>query len=368
MNRFLSQKLRFYSFLCISLLLFVHGYNLQETYLQPYSLVNEPTTFTTFFEYYVANGLLRFRIPLLFIISGYIFSLQDTRPYWGRIGKRFNTLMIPFFIWSAMGLLMTFIWQQFPVTARAVLESQLDQFNDNRPYSAFGVIDILKRWLLAPVSFQLWFIRSLFFYNMLYPLLKKAVLKFPLPWFVILFILTILKFGILFFEAQGMLFFSLGIWISKSHFPVERKPVWVSTTLCWLIFAGLSFIKTWMAFEFDEYNFTTILTMSTLHYISITSGIIAVWYSGDKMVAWCMSKKWFTWIASFSFIIYALHVPLLPYLTRIFYIYLQGFTYYRLFTFLVVPLIILLICIAVGAIWRKVWPSGYRVATGGRGF
>lgn len=75
MNRFLSQKLRFYSFICISLLLFVHGYNLQETYLQPYSLVNEPTTFTTFFEYYVANGLLRFRIPLLFIISGYIFSL-----------------------------------------------------------------------------------------------------------------------------------------------------------------------------------------------------------------------------------------------------------------------------------------------------
>ncbi|HEX8462350.1 MAG TPA: hypothetical protein VF623_13005, partial [Segetibacter sp.] len=72
MNRFLSRKFRFYSFVSIVLLCFVHGYNLQERYLMPYSMVREPLTITTYVEYFFANGVLRFRIPLLFAISGYI--------------------------------------------------------------------------------------------------------------------------------------------------------------------------------------------------------------------------------------------------------------------------------------------------------
>src|SRR3954471_15749994 len=130
MNRFLSQKFRFYSFLSISLLLYVHGYNLNVAYLTPFSTVNEPLTFTTFIEYFLANGALRFRIPLLFIISGYIYALQDKKPYKERAKKRFVTLIIPFIIWSAVGLLITYLWQQFPTTAQAVREAQLDQMGD----------------------------------------------------------------------------------------------------------------------------------------------------------------------------------------------------------------------------------------------
>ena len=112
MNRFLSQKFKFYSFVSIALLLYVHGYNLQETYLMHYSVVKEPLTTTAFIEYFLANGALRFRIPL-FIISGYIYALQDSKPYAERIKKRFITLIIPFFIWSAIGLATTWLWQQF---------------------------------------------------------------------------------------------------------------------------------------------------------------------------------------------------------------------------------------------------------------
>jgi hypothetical protein len=52
-SRFLSQKLRFYTFVSIVLLLFVHGYNLKWTYLVPFSTVSEDLTFTTFFEYFL---------------------------------------------------------------------------------------------------------------------------------------------------------------------------------------------------------------------------------------------------------------------------------------------------------------------------
>ena len=160
MHRFLSQKFKFFTFISIALLLFVHGYNLKVAYLAPYSLVDEKLTFTTFFEYFIANGILRFRIPMLFLISGYIFSIQDKRPYGQRMKKRFVTLMIPYLIWSALGLAMTYLWQQFDITAEAVQKASIDQLGDNRPYEEIGWWGILKRWLFAPIAFPLWFIRT----------------------------------------------------------------------------------------------------------------------------------------------------------------------------------------------------------------
>lgn len=368
MNRFISQKFRFYSFISIALLLFVHGYNLKETYLQPFSLVNESLTFTTFTEYFFANGILRFRLPMLFVISGYIFAMQDYKPYKEQIGKRFRTLVIPYFIWSAVGLLITYLWQQFPVTAKAVFDSQLDQLGDNRPYNEIGWYGVLTRWFLKPVSFQLWFIRSLFIYNLLYPVFRWCIMHYPKIWFALMFVLWVSMFRILFFEGQGMLFFSLGIWLYKYNYPLERRPEWYSRYLSWLCFIGLCVIKTFMAFEFERYSNATITVFLILHVVSVTAGVIAIWFSGDPVVQWFMKRKWFLWITSFSFIIYGLHIPLLAYVMRLGHHYFSYIPNYRLLSYIGVPILVLAFCVAVGALFRRIWPSAYKVATGGRGF
>jgi fucose 4-O-acetylase-like acetyltransferase len=367
MNRFISQKFRFYSFVCIAMLLFVHGYNLNETYLQPFSQVKEKMTFTTFMEYIIANGLLRFRIPMLFMISGYIFALQDTKPYKERVKKRVLTLLVPYVIWSAVGLAITYLWQQHPVTAKAVWDAQLDQMGDNRPYSQMNWTDILVRWLVSPVSFQLWFIRSLFIYNLLYPFFRWAVTKYAAAWFSVMFLLMLMMIGFLFIEAQGIFFFTLGVWLKKENISLEKKPEWLSLYMCWLFYVGFCIIKTFMAFEFEEYSPVTVIPMLILHYVSVIAGILAVWFSLDKMVKWFMTRRWFVWATAFAFIIYGLHTPILAYATRLAYMYWNSFPYYRLLTYMVVPFIILLFCITVGALLRKVTPGLYRVATGGRG-
>ena len=368
MNRFISQKFRFYSFVCIAALLFVHGYNLNETYLVPFSLVKERLTFTTFFEYFMANGILRFRIPLLFLISGYIFALQDYKPYGERIKKRFKTLMIPYFIWSAVGLLITFLWQQHPVTAEALRLAQLDQLGDNRPYTEIGWGGVLFRWALAPISFQLWFIRSLFVYNLLYPFFKWVVTRYPIIWFSLAIFLWITLANVIFLEGMGMFFFSAGIWINKRNFPLDRKPEWYSSYISWLTFIGISVIRTFMAFEFESYHPVYIGAMLVLQGATVVAGILAVWYSADPVVRWCMSKKWFLWISAFSFVIYALHIPLLAYVTRLAYMFGHNIPAYRLLTYIFVPLFILFFCVAVAALLRKLVPGFYKLATGGRGF
>jgi surface polysaccharide O-acyltransferase-like enzyme len=109
---FTSQKFRFFSFLAMVLLVYVHGYDLNERYLQPWSFVDESLTVTTFTEYLLANGLFRFRIPILFIISGYLFALGDAQPYGARVRKRARTLLVPYLLWSAIGLAFTGLLQQ----------------------------------------------------------------------------------------------------------------------------------------------------------------------------------------------------------------------------------------------------------------
>lgn len=368
MNRFLSQKFRFYSFVSISLLLYVHGYNLQETYLTPFSSVREPLTFTTFTEYFLANGALRFRIPMLFIISGYIYALETKRQYLERIKRRFATLMVPFFFWSAVGLAITYLWQQYPVTAQAVRNAALDQLGDNRPYNEIGWGGILYRWAVRPVSFHLWFIRSLFIYNLLYPIIKWCVVKYPAIWFSLVFLFWHTIFSVLFIEGQGLFFFSLGIFISKRNYPIHKKPVWFSHYLSWLFYLGISVIKTFMAFELEPNDAATPFILYALHDISIGAGILAIWFGADPVVKWFMDKKWFKWICAFSFTIFALHVPLIHYTTQLAFIYWHNLPDYRLLTYLVVPVVIFFFCVAAGALLRKTFPKVYRVATGGRGF
>ena len=123
-----------------------------------------------------------------------------------------------------------------------------------------------------------------------------------------------------------------------------------------------------MAFELEASNPATFYVLYILHDISFAAGILAFWFGADVVVRWCMSKKWFEWVTAFSFVIYALHVPLIHYTTRLAFIFLHNFKYYRLVTYLVVPVIIFFTCLAFGAAFRRLFPKAYRIACGGRGF
>lgn len=368
MSRFLSQKLRFYTFLSIALLLAVHGYNLHQTYLQPFTTVKENLTFTTFFEYFMANGVLRFRIPLLFIISGYIYAGKDDQPYSSLIKKRAKTLLVPYLIWSAVGLLITYLWQQYPVTAQAVLDAKLDQMGDDRPYREIGWTGIITRWLLAPISFQLWFILALFLTNLIYPFIRWCLSHFALLWFIVTFLLWVFELGFFVFDGRGLFFFSLGVWLQKTNFNLEKKPKWLSLYIAWLVFVGFSVIKTFMAFELEPAEKPTFIILTFLHNMAVLSGILAVWFGADSLVKWCIRQHWFVWLSAFSFFIFGLHAPLVVYVTRLLHLFISDIPDYRLITYLLVPALVFFFCVGAGALVRKYLPGFYRLATGGRGF
>ncbi|HYH16690.1 MAG TPA: acyltransferase family protein, partial [Flavisolibacter sp.] len=208
----LSKKFRFFSFLSMFLLVFVHGYNLNNRYLQPFTFVDEPMTLTAWTEYFLANGLFRFRIPMLFAISGYLFAVYDNKPHKERILKRVRTLLVPYFLWSVIGLLTAVLLANWSWTEAAVYRTHLQPVS--KPFSQYGFSDWASA-LLWPTAFQLWFIRCLFVYNLMYPWLKAGLAKKPWLLFGFFGLLWLSSLGFVLIEGEGLLFFSLGIWLAK---------------------------------------------------------------------------------------------------------------------------------------------------------
>lgn len=368
MNRALSQKFRFFTFMSICLLSYVHGYNLKVTYLAPYSTVDENLSFTSFFEYLFANGLLRFRIPLLFIISGYLFALYDSRPYVESIKKRFTTLMIPYLLWSAIGLLFTYSLQQFDGSSAIVAQAGIDQMGDNRPYSEIGWNGIVFRWLFTPIAFQLWFIMALFVYNLIYPFIKWILEKVPIIWLSFTFFIWFFPIQFFIFDGQGLFFFSVGVLAQKKGIFLEKRPKWLSTGIFFILFVGLCIVKTFMSFELEPNVEMTFFTLTILHRIAILCGMIAIWYGIDPVIKYTVNQKWFQQISKHSFFIFALHVPMLPYLMTYALNITANFWLNRITCYVLIPLLVIVISIAIGELIRKFAPKAYSILTGGRGY
>ncbi len=368
---FNSRKFKFWSFLSMFLLVFVHGYNLQIRYMQPWTVPFEQLNVTTFTEYFLANGIFRFRIPMLFIISGFLYALHDARPYGQRTKKRLRTLLLPYLIWSALGFAFTYFLEIFPYTRDIVSNSNIVRIDDSRALlHDYRWYEMLGRWILIPVPYQLWFIRVLLIYNIAYPAIRWCVTHRIAKWifFGVAFLMWFGTMGFILVEGEGLLFFSLGVWIQKSNFNIDSPRKWLNPVWWGAAFILLAAGKTVIAFMGQPVLGNGIFpVLAMLHKLVILSGLIAAWYGCNRMVSWFMQRTWFVWLSAFAFIIYAVHAPLVAYAIEALFAVVKQIPHYRLLSFVFLPLIIISFAVGTGALLRRVWPRLYGVLTGGRG-
>lgn len=364
LDTFLSQKLRFWSLVAMLLLVYVHAYNLHPRYLQPWTPVEEPLSVGTWMQYFLANGLFRFRIPILFAISGYLFAHHDSRaPHKARVKRRLQTLLVPYLLWSAVGLALTWAMEQYPTTRQLVLDAALSPFGPQNPLvSHYSPGELLLRWLLIPVPFQLWFLRSLLVYNLAYPWLRRAVERGPKIYFSIVTLLWLSEISIPpFFEGTGLLFFALGVWLRKREVEVLSPPSWYRGGLLVAAWLGLVTFKTWMAFHTQHPPFVPMLL---IHKTAEALGVLVMWFGADELVRVAMRQQWFVWLTGFSFMIYVLHVPLVNYATEA---ALRTWPGQNMLVYSLLPLAVVLTAVLLGALLRRLVPGVYGLLTGGRG-
>jgi fucose 4-O-acetylase-like acetyltransferase len=366
-----SDKFRFWAFVSMVCLVFVHGYDLDVRRLQPATLPSEALTFTTFTEYFLANGILRFRMALLFLISGYLYALHDGAPNHERIRKRVRTLLVPYLLWSGLCLLAFYGLETIPVARAWIAAARVARIHGTHLLvHDYSWDEILVRWIVAPLPYQLWFLRVLFFYNLAYPWLRDWVTgATSRRVFFSVAILFWLGGGSLFFlEGEGFLFFSLGVWMQKVAFDIATPRRWSDPRTWGLVLVGAAALKTSLAFAgIGLIGDATRPVLVLLHKLTSASGLIAAWFGGDAIVRWCMRRRWFVWLTSFSFFIYAAHAPWVAIAIDPVLRELGAVPGRRLLTFVVLPSAILALTVLVGAALRALTPTAYGALTGGRG-
>ncbi|MGI4869968.1 MAG: acyltransferase family protein [Janthinobacterium lividum] len=368
LDHFLSQKLRFWSLAAMVCLVYVHAFNLHPRYLEPWTQVAEAATPGTVLQYFLANGLLRFRIPLLFAISGYLLARRDgTEPHQQLLRRRLRTLGVPYVLWSLLWLAALWALEQFAITRQAVIAAEISPFWPRQLLSQYMPAELLLRWLVIPAPFQLWFLRSLLVYNLAYPWLKAAVSRWPGWYFGVAGLLWLTMAPLPLVEGEGLLFFGLGVWLGLRNYPVQTPPNWLRPSLVATLWLGASVLKTGLAFGGPEHHLGPQLLMLALHKVGEVSGLLTAWFGLDALVRGAMALRPVRWLAGFSFVIYVLHVPAVNYATELALRHGHGLPHLYLLTYLLVPLLVIGVSVTVGAALRRLAPSAYAVLTGGRG-
>jgi fucose 4-O-acetylase-like acetyltransferase len=332
--------------------------------------MDESATWDRVVQYLLANGLLRFRIPILFAISGYLFAFrEDGRTlHRTRVLRRARTLGVPYLAWSAIAIALTFALEQWSVTRGYVASAQLSPFQPEANFvGQYSWSQLTSRWLSEPAAFQLWFLRALLLLTALYPWLRTAVLRWPRTFFSIATIYWLAPGGLPFLDNEGLLFYALGVWLAVRDVNIAVTPPWVRVRLFGALWLLLCAIRTWMAFTFHDLNTPIFVAMLLLYHAAEIFGLLTAWYGFDSVAQRAMQQSWFRWLTNFSFIIYALHVPLLNYATEASLSLGASVPLISFWTYLFVPVAICATAVLGGATLRRVAPPVYAVLTGGRG-
>lgn len=359
---FLSRKLSRLSFLGMLTVVYVHSFNFDDRYLWAGRPFSEEMNAFNFLQILITNGLFRFGVPLFFFRAGMLMAATEEKytPL-SRLKKRGQTLLIPYLAWSLFGILITYYFESRPDLAPFAESSWLRPFG-NLPVHKWDVSQWMESVLIQPVSFQLWFLRSLFMYSLLYPVLVKGMSWKPqciLGTFCFFWLASLGGMG--FVEGEGIFFFSLGIFYFKGGLNEDRIREFFLRYRLYLFALGVVLLKTFVSFQFDN----QFLPVYLLHKIAQPLLVLTVWFGYDFLLGQVQNTP-LEKLSRYNFFVYGAHVPLVYYLTDLLFSIYGNEDSIRFAIFCCLPLVVSALAFLVGFILEKAVYPVFWVLTGGR--
>jgi len=356
----LSQKFRRLSFLGMITVVYVHAFNFDDRYLWSGRPFEEVLNFENFLQVFIANGLLRFGVPLFFFRAGFLMAETDEHyTFKSRFSKKLKTLLMPYFAWALLAILVTYFFESQPFLNQFVVSAQLGKFGLSVHQWNW------EQWLTGlagdPISFQLWFLRSLFIYSLLYPILVLGTTK--RPWILLGFFTLAWVSGInlLILEGEGILFFTIGIVAQKHKWNLSVIAGFINKYQLWIPTLIVVSLKAWLSFLPDN-----IMICWYLHHVQQLLLLLTFWGLYDASLGKISNHIWLDKASRYNFFIYGFHVPILYYLTDLTFHFVGKESMTRLGVFILVPMILILFSMLWGWIMDKVFPKAFWVLTGGR--
>jgi len=344
-----------------------------------------------FLQRFISDGICRVAVPLFFTISGFLAceSIGKTALFSGFasiLKKRFYSLFIPYILWSASGICLVVLLQLFPFSK---------SFFNNYDVNNCRLKDWTHILLLAPVPYQLWFIRFLMDYFLIFPLLYFAIRYMREAVILLLFSLWAFPFlynlpgnfnkaltgvSTLFYfivnqtlpgpgtmtkmELEGLFFFSFGIYVSMHGRNRMVQRIRLSPLL--IVFFGWIFwivYRTYLTIHHPFFHYE-------IHYHQVAFtffGVLITWYLFDYINKWKMANFFLASYCSFSFSVFLFHEPLLTILKKGLVRLLGPGDFSLLGAFLLAPLAAFLTSLFLSIFLAEKLPHIYGFFTGNRG-
>jgi surface polysaccharide O-acyltransferase-like enzyme len=365
--QYLSEKLRIFSLLLMVMVVYIHAYNLNVRFddnVGPVAKASSGRIFSwsAFLQEFLSDGICRIAVPYFFMISAY-FLFQKYAPafsfanYVEAVKKRIKTLVVPFLIVSAGGLILVVVLQKIPGTGVFFQAYKLENFTLKL---------LLFKLFVLPVSYQLWFINYLFRCVLLAPIIYFMIKYFGVFYLYGLLILWVdynlqFKSDIPQIQAETLFSFSIGAWLAIKQISIPRITSSRLAIVLIVAWVGLTLFRT-------SYKFQT-MSFAEVHYWlkpAVFLGVLAMWSAYDVWFSHLSKSKFWLSVASFNIGIYLFHEPTLTIFKKLAIRFAGSAEMTLLLVYLFTGLAAILFSYWISKCWKRYFPQSYAVVTGGR--
>jgi len=228
-------------------------------------------------------------------------------------------------------------------------------FFANRPLRECGALDVVRTLLINPVPYQLWFLRDLYVFAVVAPLVYCLIVYIGLPLLVILGVLWISDIWPS-ARLDGLFFLLIGSWLALRQPTYRFSDIYVIIfSLCWLLIVTVN----------TSISVIWGIQCGALLKIAIPVGLMAFWLNTDalrRIVDACRVRA----IVPYTFFLYAFHEPWLTASKKLWLKSLGQSSWSVLLAYLLCPIVVMAVGCLVAALLQAHAKRLYLVFTGGR--
>ena len=356
LDRNTSERLSILRFPLIIGVVFIHAYSPEVTLGSGVFGLTQSGPVSNFIRDCISQGIARVAVPLFFLLSGYFYFFNSSwtlKEYRKKTRARFKTLMIPFLFWNLLTLAFFFLTQQIPALHFYFPERDVPI----ESYSILQWCDAIFGIYNSPVSYPFWFIRDLIMLVLFTPgifFLLETVPTIALALVIGMWVTDFIPYSMP--SPTAFTFFYLGAFIAHQKISIFAGDRWGRIVL-WIypvvqILDALT--KNW------KYN-------GYLHNVCIILGMGAALTASKMLAANAQLKSRLLWLSGCSFLVFAMHEPLLMLCRRTAYHFINpksDFTIILLY--FLVPAMVIIFSVFVHEWMKNRHPKILSFVTGGR--
>ncbi len=322
-----------------------------------------------FVERLLSDALPRTVVMMFFAVSGFLllFGHDGTlATHRRKLAARTRSLLVPYLVWSAIGIAVYWLLQTWPVTAGWFT-------NSARRVADRSLPQLLLTWWFDPIPYQLWFLRDLYVMALLSPLLLWLLRRFATWTVAALAVPHVLDYGIpspvadrLLLTGDTYFWFALGGLFAVRGLPLRGRAALAVPLLLATLAAAAG--RAWLLAHATWPVSAPLGSTPDLPWFKLVNalGVATLWVGYDRWLRWLERPFWLR-VSAYAFFVFAAHEPLMTMLRKPLVRWLGQGDLRHALQFVLTFAGTVLIVLALGVALRRLLPRTFAFLCGGRG-